>query len=171
MNMNLYQLTNQYAELVAMAEHFDEETFVDTLNSIDDAIADKLESMVYVIRSIENNVEAVDKEIKRLTEYKGSYNKAIARIKKMIQENVEVIGEPAKKGSSVTLKINSPMLKSIRVQDNPPSLKVLDESKVPATFKVPQPDKVDSKAILKAVKDGEKVGGVEVNKTRGVRFS
>lgn len=169
--MNLYQLTNQYAELVAMAEHFDEETFIDTLNSIDDAIADKLEKIVYVIRSIENNVEAVDKEIKRLTEYKGSYNKSIARLKQMIQENVEVIGEPAKKGSSVTLKINSPMLKSIRVQDNPPSLKVLDESKIPQSYKVPQPDKVDSKAILKAVKDGEKVCGVEVNKTRGVRFS
>jgi cell division septum initiation protein DivIVA len=169
--MNLYSLTNQYAELLAMAEHYDEEAVKETLDSINDAIETKIENTVYVIRELENRIEAIKTEEKRLAEYKGSYNKTIDRLKKMIQENVEVIGKPMKNSSSVKLAINSPMLKSVRVQDNPKSLKVIDPEKVPQSFKVPQPDKVDSKAILKAINEGEKVGGVEVNQTRGVRFS
>jgi hypothetical protein len=169
--MNLYDLTSNYLELLAMAEQYDEEAVKETLEGLEDSIQVKLENIVYVIREIENKIDAITKEEKRLAEYKGSYNKTISHLKTMIQNNVEVIGEPAKKGSSVTLKIGSPMLKSIRVQDNPPSLNVLDPEKVPDKFKEPQPDKIVSKEILKAIKDGEKIEGVEVIKKRGVRFS
>jgi len=171
--MNLYGLTNQYAELLAMAEHYDEEALKDTLESIDDAIQTKIENTVYVIRELENRIEAIKSEEQRLADYKKSYNNSINSLKKMIQENVEVLGEPIKnsKSGGVRLNINSPMLKSVRVQDNPASVKIIDESKIPQTFKVKQPDKVDSKAVLQAMKDGKKVEGAEINIGRGVRFS
>jgi hypothetical protein len=168
---SLYNLTNAYLELLAMAEHYDEEALNDTLEGLTDGIEAKIENIVYVIRTIENNVEAITKEEKRLAEYKGSMNKTVKRLKEMIQNNVEVIGEKAAKSSSVTLKIGSPMLKAVRVQDNPPSVKINDEKAIPTSYYKPQPDKLDSKALLADLKEGKKIAGAEMIKTRGVRFS
>jgi hypothetical protein len=35
---------------------------------------------------------------------------------------------------------------------------------------IPQPEKIDKKAILKALKDGEEIPGCEIQQTRGLRI-
>jgi len=58
-----------------------------------------------------------------------------------------------------------------RLQLNPPSVTVLDESLVPAEFRIPQPDKIDKTGILKHFKStGEILDGIEVSQATGIRF-
>lgn len=168
---SLYNLTQDYLNIIALSDSLDEDTLNDTLEALEGSVQQKIENIVYVIRTIEAEVELIKEEEKRLSEYKGSKNRTISRLKEMIQNNVEAMGEPVKGSSSVRLTINSPLLKSVRVQDNPPSVKIKDEKAIPASYYKPQPDKLDSKALLADLKEGKKVEGAEITKTRGVRFS
>jgi Siphovirus Gp157 len=58
---------------------------------------------------------------------------------------------------------------TVSIQNNPPSVKVLDE-KLLSDYMIPQDPKLDKKAILTALKEGMEVSGAELQQTRGVRI-
>jgi hypothetical protein len=47
---------------------------------------------------------------------------------------------------------------------------ILDESLVPAEFKIPQPDKIDKKAIKDAIENGQAIEGAEIVINESVRI-
>ena len=49
----LYELTDQYQQLLELESEIDEQTFIDTLQSIDEAIEDKAENLAKVIKEME----------------------------------------------------------------------------------------------------------------------
>jgi hypothetical protein len=155
-----------------MANEMDEETLFDTLEGIQDAIEVKLENYVYVIRSIESQNEAIDKELQRLADYKKGNTATINRLKGAILDAVETLGEsvPKSKSAAKRLNINSQFLKNITVQNNPAKLKYTDVTVIPGGYLKPQEPKIDGKAILEDLKKGKEVKGATLVQERGLRI-
>lgn len=106
---------------------------------------DKADGYAKVLRSLDGKEEAINSEIKRLTEMK----RVVANNKKAIKQNLEnAMIETGKRKFKTTLF-------SFGIQKNPMAVKIEDESKVPKQFLIKQPDKIDKKALIKAYKEGQ----------------
>lgn len=158
--MKLYELTDDYLKLMEMAEELDEETFQDTLESIEDAIEEKVEKTAFLIRNLEADVKAIKEEEKRLADRRKALEKKIENIKDYLREQLELAGIDKVKRPTITVSI----------QNNPPSVRVIDEKIIPSDFMIPVAPKIDKKSILEKLKKGEEVPGVELQQTRGLRI-
>lgn len=158
--MKLYELGEKYLELIEQSENFDIETFNDTLEAIDDAYLDKLESTAKVIQMIDGNIGTVDSEIKRLQAKKKSMTNSKTRIKEYMQSEMERIGKDKLKGE----------LFSFNIQNNPPSVNILDERAIPKQYFITPEPQLDKKAILSDLKNGINVLGAEQKQTKSLRI-
>lgn len=158
--MKLYELTENYNQVLELAEQLDAETLRDTLDSIDETIEIKIENTAKVVRSLEGNVDAIDNEIKRLTDKKSTLNNNIKGIKSYMQESMEQVGKEKVKGH----------LFNIGIQNNPQSVNVVDEKKIKMDYFVEQPSKLDKKRLLADLKEGKEVEGAELQQTRSLRI-
>lgn len=158
--MKLYELTDNYMQLIELADQLDEETFRNTLESIQDSIEDKVENTAKVIKSIEADVQAIKEEEKRLKERRQALEKKIDNIKDYLKEQLEKAGIDKVKRATFTVSI----------QNNPPKAEIVDEKSLPLEFMIPQPAKVDKRAILEKLKSGEHVPGAALVQERGVRI-
>lgn len=157
--MKLYELSQAYNEIIEMADVMDEQTFTDTLAAIEEAIEVKAENYAKLIRSIELGVNALKDEEKRLAERRQSLEKKVSILKTTLKDNMEAVG---------TAKIKSNLF-TVWVQNNPPSVEITDETQLEA-FSVPQPPKLDKKAIAAALKDGVELNGARLVQTTGIRI-
>lgn len=82
--MNLFELTADYLKLLELAEdpETDPEALADTMEGIEGALEDKLDSYAYVLSSLDGDINTVDAEIKRLQEFKKGLVKNRDGIKK-----------------------------------------------------------------------------------------
>ena len=158
--MKLYELTENYNQVLEMAEQLDAEMLKDTLDSIDEAIEIKVENTAKVVRSLEGNVDAIESEIKRLTAKKSTLDNNIKGIKKYMQESMEQVGKDKIKGQ----------LFNIGIQNNPQSVNILDEKKINLDYFIQQPSKLDKKLLLADLKEGKEVEGAEIQQTRSLRI-
>ncbi|MGM9925202.1 MAG: siphovirus Gp157 family protein [Bacillus sp. (in: firmicutes)] len=158
--MKLYELTAAYNNVLDMAEDLDQETLLDTLESIQEGIEDKAENTAKLIRSIEADVEAIKTEEKRMADRRKALESKASSIKAYLQQQLETAGID---------KIKRPTL-TVSLQNNPASVSVLDESLIPLEYLVPQPSKVSKKDILADLKKGQAVPGVELVQTKGLRI-
>lgn len=142
----LYELTAEYKELLEMAEeqNLTQADIKDTLEGMDYEFEDKADGYAKVLRSLDGKEEAISSEIKRLTEMK----KVVANNKKAIKQNLEnAMIETGKTKFKTTLF-------SFEIQKNPASVRIKDESLVPEEYRIKQPDKIDKKLLIKALKEG-----------------
>ena len=158
--MKLYELTDDYLRLLEMAEELDPETFQDTLESIQESIEDKVENTAKLIKSIEADVQAIKEEEKRLAERRRALETKVNRIKEYLQNELEKAG---------IYKVKRPLI-TVSIQNNPPSVKIVDEKIIPSSFMIPQPPKLDKKGILEKLKNGEHVPGATLVQERGIRI-
>lgn len=158
--MKLYELTDDYLRLMEMAEELDPETFRDTLESIQESIEDKVENTAKVIKSIEADVQAIKEEEKRLAERRRVLETKVIKIKEYLQNELEKAGID---------KVKRPLI-TVSIQNNPPKVEIVDEKSLPFEFMIPQPAKVDKKAILEKLKNGEHVPGATLVQERGIRI-
>jgi len=158
----LYILTGEYLQLLEMASDptVDEDCLQDTMEAISGEIEEKAENYAKIIRSLEVNVEGIDAEIKRLTEYKKTMNNNADRMKKALQVSMEATGK---------VKFKTPLF-SFGIQNNPARLVVDDISKVPEQFLIPQEPKVDNAAIKNALKDGAEFDFARLEQTKSLRI-
>ena len=142
----LYELTAEYKELLEMAEeqNLTQADIKDTLEGMDYEFEDKADGYAKVLRSLDGKEEAISSEIKRLTEMQ----KVVANNKKAIKQNLEnAMIETGKTKFKTTLF-------SFGIQKNPASVRIKDESLVPEEYRIKQPDKIDKKLLIKALKEG-----------------
>ena len=152
--MTLYELTDDYRNLLEMAEDpdTDPEAFADTLEGIEGAIEDKADGYAKVIRTLEGDAAACDAESKRLRNKKIAIENNIKRMKTALQYAMELTGKTKFKTA----------LFSFGIQKNPAAV-VMDEGyieNIPERFLIPQDPVVDKKAIKEALKAGEDLEGI-----------
>lgn len=156
----LYELTESYMQLIDLSEQLDPETFKDTLDAIQDSLEDKVENTAKVVKSLESDVTAIKEEEKRLKERRRVLETKIDSIKNYLKEQLELAGIDKVKRPTFTVSI----------QNNPPKAEIVDEKSIPLQFMIPQPAKVDKRAILEKLKSGEHVPGAALVQERGVRI-
>jgi predicted nuclease with TOPRIM domain len=158
--MRLYELSTRYAELLELADSLDQETFQDTLSSLEDAIEEKTENTAKLIKCLEADSKAIKEEEQRLADRRKALENRVADLKKYLFEQLEFAGLDKVKRPTITVSI----------QLNNPSVEVLDESIVPSDYMIPQPASIDKKSILQALKDGAVIDGCQLKRTRGLRI-
>lgn len=157
--MRLYDLSQNYRQVLEMIEDGNEH-FLDTLESLDEAIEDKVENYGKVIKSVEAGIEGLKAEEKRLSERRKFMENSVKRMKQNVEESMIQTGKKKIKGPLFTFAI----------QKNPPSVEVIEKRHIPQGFWIPQEPKLNRKELLEELKLGHEVPGVELKQTEGLRI-
>ncbi|EGO2729428.1 siphovirus Gp157 family protein [Enterococcus faecalis] len=155
----LYELSNDYLKVLSLAEELDDGTLKDTLDSINDSIDLKVENTAKVIKELESTSSIVDTEIKRLQARKKALSTSVDNLKGYLQQEMEKVGKTKIKGE----------LFNVSIRNNQASVKITDEKLIPSGFLIPQPPKVDKKALKEELKHGE-VEGAELVRTKSIQI-
>lgn len=152
----LYELTENYRELQALADGADEDLAVavrDTLEAVAGEFHEKGQAVAMVSLNMDGDIEAIDSQIERLQERKRMITNRQNSLKEYLRQNMEATG---------ITKITHPLFtitcakgREIAVIDDD---KALDDDYVRVKTSV-EPDKP---AILKALKDGVEVKGAHI---------
>lgn len=155
----LYDLTGKYLQLAELAEETDPQLFSDTMDSITDAIEDKAVGYAKVDKELAKDEKALKEEAKRFLARAKTIANNRKNLKRSLQNTMEVTG---------TEKIKTPEF-TIYIQNNPESLKLIDESKIPAYLTKTDivPDKTRIKQLLK---EGKDVPGAELIQGSSLRY-
>lgn len=154
MSENLYELSTELArihdELVDSGGELTDE-LEKRLDESGLAFTAKVENIVRWTRNLSTRSAAIKAEIDRLTALKKSADNLEKRLKAYVQMCMEMAGKE---------KVEYDLF-TVRLQKNPPSAEVMDEGATPAKFLtiIPEQKVPDRKAILEALKGGEKVKG------------
>lgn len=157
--MKLYELTSNYAAVLDKAEEVGLEVLKDTLESIEEEIEDKAENIAKMVKNLEAEAKAIKEEEERLAARRKSVENKKDHLKIYLQDQLEVAG---------LSKIKRPTL-TVSIQNNPPSVKVIDEKLLNA-YMVPVEPKLDKKTLLADLKEGKQVAGAEIYQSRGLRI-
>ena len=158
--MRLYELSNSFTQLLEMADVMDQEVFQDTLQAIEEELESKVENTAKLIRCLEADAKAIKEEEQRLETRRKSIENKIGHIKEYLFNQLTVAGLDKVKRPTITISI----------QLNNPAVEILDESLIPSDYIIPQPSKIDKKAILTALKDGLIVDGCDLKREKGLRI-
>lgn len=159
----LYELTNDFMQLLAMAEDENEdiEVILNTIEGVDYEIELKAEGYAKVIKELEARNEALKKEEERLSGRRKTIEGNIKRMKQTLQQSMEVTGKT---------KFRTELF-NFNVQNNPPSL-VLDKplEEIPDKFLIPQPSKVDNAVVKELLKNGEELDFAHLSVSKSLRI-
>lgn len=159
--MKLFELTEQYQKLLSMVdEESDIQAIQDTLEGIEGMIADKAESIAKLMKSIEADEQAIKAEEERLYARRKALENRRTSIKDYLENQLIEANIDKVKGTMFTVSI----------QNNPPSVNIQDDATVPDKYYVPQPPKLDKRALLDDLKAGAEYEGISLQQTRGIRI-
>lgn len=161
----LYELTEAYMELLSRIEDCntpdEEEEIAAQIDSISDDIARKAEAFARLVRILECSLAGYKTEIKRLERLEKITENTIARLKGHILFSMGIAG---------ATELHTTIGKW-KVVKNPPSVTIMDETKIPEEFTLPQPAKISKAMIMAHWKEtGEIPDGCDIIQSEGVRF-
>lgn len=160
--MNLFNLTENYLTVQQLIdESEDSQAYIDTLESIEDAIEDKADSIAYLIKLNKGDIETVNEEIKRLQNIKKSKENAIENMKGYLFHNMLKTGKRKFKTATHTFYTGRSK-----------SLDVVDESKIPKEYLIEQAPKVNKKDLKKYMTDNniDEFSGAVIKESESVRI-
>ena len=143
----LYEIVGAFKELLEMAseENMDQKLIPDTLEGIEFEFEEKADGYAKVVKMLEGDVEAIDKEIKRLTEKKNTIKNNISGIKKNLENAMLLTGKTKFKT----------LLFGYNIQKKPASVSIDDETLIPKDFWIEQEPKLDKKSLAAYLKENE----------------
>ena len=152
--MTLYELTNDYINLLALAEDpdTDPEVLADTLEGLDGQLEDKADNYAKVIRQIESDVNGLKAEIERLQARKTAAQNNIDRMKANLEQMMIATDKTKFKTE----------LFSFGIQKNPAKV-VMDEQyieNVPEEYLKYKEPEIDRKKIAEDLKAGKDLEGI-----------
>ena len=160
--MTLYEMTDNYKAVLEMAQNpdIDEQAIKDTLEAIQGDIKEKADGYAKVIKELDWETDKLTAEIKRLTDRKNAIQNNKAYMKQILKEAMIATGN---------LKFRTDLF-SFNIQKNPPALVVDDEKAIPQEYLISQEPKVDKKAIIDFIKNGNDVPYAHIEQSEGVRI-
>lgn len=162
--MTLYELTNDWLQLMTMLEEgADEDVINDTLEGLDYEIEQKADGYARVIRNMEADIAGLKTEIDRMTNRKKVLDNNITRLKANLQNSMEITGKTKFKTD----------LFSFNVQANPAAV-IMDEQymeNIPEEYLIPQEPKLDKKKLAADLKAGVDLEGIaHLEQSRSLRI-
>lgn len=149
----LYELTEQYTELLNAIETDDPKLLEDTIAStgINEDLNKKFEGYGQVINQAKADMNEVSEEIKRLQTKKRTYDNNIKHLKQALIDSLAAVGK-----DRIKTPLFSFSIKNTRAVD------VTSIEDLPVDYLVPQPSKPDKKAIKEAIESGQDVPGATI---------
>ncbi len=155
--MQLYELTEIYLNLKDM--DIEEGDLNSALENIDDEIETKADNIAKVLRDFDGDIEALKFEEERLAKKRKAIENRQKQLKEYLQNAMIVLDKRKFKTD----------LFSFNIQRNAPSLKILDESKIPDDYyKIEK--KLNKNDLKEAVKNGLFEDAAELVQTESLRI-
>lgn len=160
--MRLYDIAEALDAVISGGLVYDEETGEvlfdsDNLDELEEALDAKLEGCGIVIKGLEAEAEAIKAEEARLADRRRRKEKEAERLREYVLRCMESVGEK---------ELETPRIRIATRRST--FVDVLDEGSVPRDYvRVTTSEKVDKKAVMKALKAGEDVPGCSISE----RFS
>lgn len=144
--MTLYELTDELMQLLELAEdpEVDPEVLEDTLAALTGEIEDKAVGYGKVIRQLESDAVALKAEEIRLNNRRKTLENNVKRMKDSLFTTMKVMNRQ---------RIDTDLFK-FSIRKNPASVVITDESRITHDYLIPQPPKIDKKAIKEALNEG-----------------
>ena len=156
-SMQLYELTEIYLNLKDM--DIEEGDLNAALENIDDEIETKADNIAKVLRDFDGDIEALKSEEERLAKKRKAIENRQKKLKEYLQNAMLVLDKRKFKTD----------LFSFNIQKNAPSLKILDESKIPEDYyKIEK--KLNKNDLKEAVKNGLFEDAAELVQTESLRI-
>ncbi|MFO3716092.1 siphovirus Gp157 family protein [Anaerococcus cruorum] len=154
--MNLYEITEAYMALDNLEPSEDIKHY---LEGISDEYDQKIENITYVIKNNEGDIDALAKEIKRLTDKRKALENKNKYLKDYMFDSMKIIGKDKVKAGTFDL----------RIQKNPRSVNIIDADLINEEyFRVKT--EIDKSKIKKALEEGLIIEGAELVQTEGLRI-
>lgn len=160
--MNLYELEGNLLHVVELANSAkpeDQQLFDDTIESLQDSIADKAIGYGKVIKQLVADKKQLTEKISHDQDRKRILSNNISRLKLALQHGMETAGKDKIKDIDL----------SIWIQNNQPSVSVTNDKLIPDEFTEVE-KKLNKTAIKQALNDGEEVPGAKLVQTRSIRI-
>lgn len=155
--MQLYELTEMYLNLKDM--DIEEGDLNSALENIDDEIETKADNIAKVLRDFDGDIEVLKAEEERLAKKRKAIENRQKQLKKYLQNSMLVLDKRKFKTD----------LFSFNIQKNAPSLKILDESKIPEDYyKIEK--KLNKNDLKEAVKKGLFEDAAKLVQTESLRI-
>lgn len=160
--MKLYELASNYQKIYNMVdEEIDEQTWIDSLECIQGEIEVKTENIAKLIKMLDADSTILKAEEERLEKRRKTVENKVIRIKQYLQQQLEFSGLD---------KVKTPNF-TISIQNNPPSVNILEEDIIPTKYIITKTENIlDKKSLLADLKSGEKISGVELKQGRSLRI-
>lgn len=162
MNIALYQLADQYLQILEKTDEAENDDALSVLlDSLSGDIEEKATNVAMYIRNLEASAESIKAAEKQMADRRKALESKSDRIKQYLLENMTRLS---------IKKIECPYF-SISVRDNPESLIVDINAQIPDEYykQPPPPDKVlDKIALKKDLKEGLIVEGCRLERKQRV---
>ncbi|WP_160684402.1 siphovirus Gp157 family protein [Clostridium sp. C2-6-12] len=159
--MKLYELTQNYMNLQALLE--DETISQDLIDAamkeVGEDIEEKAQNYAVIMKNLEAEADALEKEEKRLAARKSSLKNRNKILKDNLENSMKAIGK-------TKFKTN---LFSFNICKNPSSVNIDDENLIPDQYIV-YTKSVAKKAILDDIKQGVIIPGVSLKQTESLKI-
>lgn len=167
----LYELTDQYAALIAQLEDAESEEQESEILSQIDALSEDINEKAENYAKIRANLKATANELTaQASIFKAEADRLFAKAK-AAENSIKRMNNYLLCAMELAGLKQLPTSIGKFYTQQTTSVEVLDAWAVPAEYTTPQPPKVDKVALKKAYQQtGEILDGVEIKVTNGVRF-
>ncbi len=150
----LYEIANEILELKDCGLSPDE--IADTLEAMEMDFEEKTESTIALIKQMQAESEMFKLESEKLKSESDRLKRSAEKLKEYIRGEMVRLEKDKFKAGVHSLTVRKPTQK----------LNIVNDNKIPKSwFNVEVVEKLDKKGLLKALKDGEQVSGVEIGYT------
>lgn len=155
--MNLYQITQSTQQLLEMLSEGEipEDVYKDTVESL--GAENAIDDVVKAIRNKQADVEMFKAEADKFDEKAAAAQKSVDSMKKLILDYMRATDQ--KKTGTGLFTVSRRSSKSCEL---------IDETKIPEQFFIPQPAKIDKKAILAELKEGKEITGARLKESESI---
>ncbi|ELJ9288500.1 siphovirus Gp157 family protein [Staphylococcus pseudintermedius] len=156
---NIFEINEKYLEVLEMAnQDVDPQIIEDTLESIESELHEKIDNTIGLKRSVDGDIDVIDKEIKRLQGLKKQKQNLSERLKQILRYTLE----------QRNLQGYRTPTNHIYKRQNAPSVYVTNEKLISREYWVSQAPKLNKKQIKEDIKAGIEVAGAELQVTESL---
>lgn len=160
--MKLYEITERYNNILSLIddENVSDDLIQNALEEVKEDFKEKALNLSKLIKNIESDICALDREEKRLYALKKAYKTKMESIKNYLFINMQ---------TNNFKKLDLDIFK-LTIAKNPPSLVVLPNSSIPQNYLIMQEPKIDTKKLKEDIKNGLVIKGVSLEQKESLRI-
>lgn len=132
--MNLYEITESLMKLQMLLEdpEVDQQLVEDTINDYQEELEVKADGYARVIKNMEGNIEAIDKELARLKAKKAAMKNGIDKLKANLYQSMTTLKKPKIKTDLFTIAIQKnggalPVIVDVPTEQLPDECVIVEE--------------------------------------------